>query len=116
MKLKVLESADRTEAGKIPATMPQQMASLWLDYSMASGFGLGAGVNYVGPRQNDEANTTVEGGYSLFSGMLKYETGPWLLRLNASNLLNKRYNTICYHGECYLGAERAVTATLKYRF
>jgi iron complex outermembrane receptor protein len=116
MKSKVLESADRTEAGKVPATIPQQMASLWLDYSMASGFGMGAGINYVGPRQNDEANTTVEGGYSLLGGMLKYETGPWLMRLNASNLLNKRYNTICYHGECYLGAERAITATVKYRF
>jgi iron complex outermembrane receptor protein len=116
MNLKVLESADRNEAGKVPATQPQQMASLWLDYAMASGFGVGAGINYVGPRQNDEANTSVQGGYSIFSGMVKYETGPWLLRLNAVNLLNKSYYTICYHGECYPGAERAVTATLKYRF
>ena len=116
MNLRVLESADRTEAGKVPATEPQQMASLWLDQTLAKGFGIGGGINYVGPRQNDEANTSRAGGYAIFTGMLKYETGRWLLRLNASNLLNKQYNTICYHGECYLGAERTVTATLKYRF
>ncbi|WP_083438936.1 TonB-dependent siderophore receptor [Herbaspirillum autotrophicum] len=116
MNMKVLESADSTEAGKVPATVPNRTASLWLDYEISGGLGIGGGVNYVGERQNDEANTSVEGGFSLFSAMMRYEHGPWMLRLNASNLLNKGYNTICYHGECYRGTERAVTATVKYRF
>jgi iron complex outermembrane receptor protein len=116
LNMKVLESADATEVGKVPATMADRTASLWLDYDAGGGFGFGGGVNYVGPRQNDEANTSVQGGYSLFNAMMRYEYGPWLLRLNAANLLNKNYYSICYHGECYQGAERAVTATVKYRF
>lgn len=116
MNMKVLESADSTEVGKVPATVPNRTASLWLDYEIGGGFGIGGGVNYVGERQNDEANTSAEGGFTLFSAMLRYEQGPWMLRLNAANLLNKSYNTICYHGECYRGTERAVTATVKYRF
>jgi iron complex outermembrane receptor protein len=116
LNMKVLESADATEVGKVPAIMANRTASLWLDYDAGGGFGFGGGVNYVGPRQNDEANTSVQGGFSLFSAMMRYEYGPWLLRLNAANLLNKNYYSICYHGECYQGTERAVTATVKYRF
>ncbi|MFL9925419.1 TonB-dependent siderophore receptor [Herbaspirillum lusitanum] len=116
LAMKVLESADSTEVGKVPATIPRQTAAIWLDYEAGGGFGLGGGVNYVGVRQNDEANTTAEGGFALASAMLRYELGPWRFRLNASNLFNRKYNSICYHGECYLGAERNLTATIRYRF
>ncbi|XAH21449.1 TonB-dependent siderophore receptor [Xylophilus sp. GW821-FHT01B05] len=116
MDLKVLQSADATEVNKIPATVPRQMASVWLDYAVGGGFGMGAGASYVGPRQNDEANTSVEGGFTLLNAVLRYDQGPWRFALNATNLLNKKYNTICYHGECYLGRERTLIATAKYRF
>lgn len=48
--------------------------------------------------------------------MLRYDTGKWRMALNVTNLLNHQYNTICYHGECYLGKERTWTASAKYRF
>lgn len=116
LDLKVLESADTSERGKIPATIPKQTASLWLDYAIGNGFGVGAGVNYVGERQNDEANTSAEGGFTLLAAMARYDTGKWRIAFYVTNLLNHQYNTICYHGECYLGKERTLTASAKYRF
>ncbi|MNI94917.1 Ferrichrome-iron receptor precursor [compost metagenome] len=83
---------------------------------MGGGYGIGGGVNYVGKRQNDEANTSVQGGYALVNAMFRYDQGQWRLTLNAGNLFNRDYYTICYHGECYRGTERTLTATLKYRF
>ncbi|GKT25650.1 TonB-dependent siderophore receptor [Acidovorax sp. SUPP3334] len=116
LNLKVLESADSSERGKIPPTVPKQTASLWLDYAIGGGFGVGAGVNYVGERQNDEANTSAEGGFTLLNASLRYDQGPWRFGLNATNLLDRKYNTICYHRECYMGRERTLTATAKYRW
>jgi len=113
---KVLQSADSSEVGKKPATVPEQTASLWLDYAMANGFGLGGGMDYVGRRQNDEANTSAEGVFTLLNVLVRYNYGAWRFTLNVTNLLDKQYNTICYHGECYLGRERAMTATARYRF
>lgn len=113
---KILRSADATELGKKPATVPNQTASFWLDYTAPQGFGLGGGTNYTGKRPNDEANTTTEPGFWLFNASAHYETGPWRLIVSASNLFNNKYNSICYHGECYLGERRTVTATLRYRW
>lgn len=113
---KILESADSTEQGKVPVGVPKQVASIWLDYEMGGGFGIGGGAIYTGEVQNDEANTSTEGGYTLVNAMMRYDVGQWRFSLNASNLFDRKYNTICYHGECYLGAERTVTATARYRF
>ncbi|MEE4450545.1 TonB-dependent siderophore receptor [Novosphingobium resinovorum] len=113
---KIVQSADATEVGKKPAIIPEQTASAWLDYTALMGLGLGVGVNYTGERPNDEANTTIEPGFWLFNASAHYETGPWRLIVSASNLFNNNYNTICYHGECYLGEKRSVTATLRYKW
>lgn len=116
MSVKVLQSANAAEVHKSPAAVPGKMASVWLDYAVGAGLGVGAGASYVGPRQNDEANTSTEGGFTLLNAVLQYDQGPWRFALNVTNLLNRKYNSICYHGECYLGRERTVTASAKYRF
>jgi iron complex outermembrane receptor protein len=113
---KILNSADATELGKKPAIVPNQTASFWLDYTAPAGFGLGGGVNYTGKRPNDEANSSTEPGFWLFNASAHYETGPWRLIVSATNLFGNNYNSICYHGECYLGEKRTVTATLRYRW
>ncbi|MNR84408.1 Ferrichrome-iron receptor precursor [compost metagenome] len=116
LDLKVLESADSSEVGKVPPTIPKEIATLWLDYELGGGYGFGGGMHYVGKRQNDEANTSAQGSYALLNAMFRYDQGQWRLTVNAGNLLNRDYYSICYHGECYRGAERTLTATLKYRF
>jgi iron complex outermembrane recepter protein len=116
LDMKVLNSADAAEVGKIPPLVPRQSASAWLDYSLGHGLGLGAGLRYIGERQNDEYNTGSEGAVTLLDAALHCDSGAWRFALNISNLANKTYNTICYHGECYQGAERALTASARYRF
>ncbi|WP_426389458.1 TonB-dependent siderophore receptor [Variovorax sp. R-27] len=116
LDMKVLASADPDEVGKIPPLVPKQSASVWLDYTLGNGLGFGGGVRYIGKRQNDEYNTTFERGVTLVDAAVHYETGPWRFALNVSNLANKKYNSICYHGECYQGTLRAATLTARYKF
>lgn len=116
LDMKVLNSADPDELGKIPPLVPKQSASVWLDYTLGNGLGFGGGVRYIGKRQNDEHNTSYERGVTVADAAVHYETGPWRLALNVTNLFNKKYFSICYHGECYRGNERAVTMTARYKF
>jgi iron complex outermembrane receptor protein len=116
LDMKVLNSADPDELGKIPPLVPKQSATVWLDYTLGNGLGFGGGVRYIGKRQNDEYNTSYERGVTLADAAVHYEKGPWRLALNVTNLFNKKYFSICYHGECYRGNERAVTMTARYRF
>ncbi len=116
LDMKVLASADPDEIGKIPPLVPKQSASVWLDYTLGNGLGFGGGVRYVGKRQNDEHNTSAERGVTLLDAALHYERGPWRVALNVSNLADKKYNSICYHGECYQGTRRTATLTARYRW
>lgn len=116
MDTKVLESADPGEVGRIPPLVPRQTASAWLDHTLGNGLGAGLGVRYIGRRANDEYNTSFERGVTLVDASLHYEQGPWRLALNLSNLMNRDYHAICYHGECYRGNLRSATVTARYRF
>lgn len=116
LDLNVLQSADPDEIGKKQPGVPARSAALWLDYLMRSGWGLGAGVRYIGKRANDEYNTSFIGEVTLVDAALHFEDGPWRFALNISNLLDRNYFSICYHGECYRGAERTATLTAKYSF
>lgn len=116
LDMKVLASLDPDEVGKIPPLVPKQSASVWLDYTLGNGLGFGGGVRYIGKRQNDEQNTTFERGVTLIDASAHYERGPWRFALNVSNLADKKYNAICYHGECYQGTRRSATLTARYKF
>jgi iron complex outermembrane receptor protein len=116
LDIKTVQSADRTEAGKAPSGVPRQAASLWLDYLVGGGFGVGGGVTFAGRRQNDEANTSSEPSVTLYDAVLRYELDAWRFALNVRNLFDRRYYGICYHGECYSGLERTVTLTARVRF
>lgn len=116
LDLRVKNSGDAEEIGKVPVGVPKQTAGVWLDYTLAQGLGVGGGVRYIGKRWNDEHNSTAEPGVALADATVHYETGPWRLALNVSNLFNKQYYSICYTGECYQGAERTVVMTARYRW
>ncbi|STQ45974.1 Ferric hydroxamate uptake [Ewingella americana] len=59
--------------------MPEQMASLWADYSIQQGpltsLGLGAGVRYVGKTWADTNNSIRVPDYTLFDAALHYDLG-----------------------------------------
>lgn len=116
LDMQVLQSADPGEIGKSSPGVPRQSASVWLDYAFNDGWGLGAGARYIGKRANDEYNTSFVEEVTLLDAALRYTRGPWRLALNVGNLTNKKYFSICYHGECYRGAERNATLSARYSF
>ena len=116
LDMKVLESADRSEFGKMPIQVPKQSASVWLDYAMHNGIGFGGGVRYICRRWNDVGNTSAEGGVALLDATLHYTTGPWRLALSASNLADRRYAASRAYNSYYPGNERTMVASVKYQF
>jgi iron complex outermembrane receptor protein len=113
-----VESGDN--AGKHVETVPGQQASLWAKYRLTllglPGVTLGGGVRYIGTSW-DGTDTIRTPDYTLFDAMVRYETGPWRLQVNASNLFDKRHVTTCLaRGDCFLGIGRTVLGSVTYRF
>lgn len=109
--------------GKRPIQVPTTMASGWLDYSFGAlgyewlkGFGLGGGVRYVGSTFNDQDNTSTTPSFTLFDATLRYERGPMLFNINASNIFDKHYVSTSFFNRYYLGTERTIIGTLTFRF
>lgn len=119
LDMEVLKSANSIEVGQIPILIPEQTASLWLEYTpdkFLRGFGFGMGPRYLGKRWNDEANTSAESGVTLFDATIHYDIAAWRLALNASNLFNKYYYSGRAYGSYFIGAERNLVASATYQF
>ncbi|OZI74082.1 TonB-dependent siderophore receptor [Bordetella genomosp. 12] len=114
--IKVKRSADPQEVGKTLVGIPAHSAAVWMDYLWGGGVGSGLGARYIGKRANDEYNTSFVGGVTLLDGSVYVERNAWRVALNVSNLLNRKYFSICYHDECYRGTERNITLTARYRY
>ncbi|CAN7760752.1 TonB-dependent siderophore receptor [Bradyrhizobium sp. LjRoot220] len=113
-----VESGDN--AGKRVETVPEHQASLWAKYRLTAvglpGVTIGGGVRYIGESW-DGTDTFRTPDYTLFDAMIRYETGPWRLQVNATNLADKRHLTTCWpRGDCFLGIGRTVLGSATYRF
>lgn len=103
---------------KHPINVPDQMASMWADYSFTGaveGLSAGLGVRYVGKRYGDDVNTIETPDYTLLDAAIRYETGPLRLALNIGNLLDKDY-VASYAFGYYRGVERTAVLAARYRF
>ena len=86
--------------------------------------GFGSGIRYFGSTYGNNANTLLIPGYTLLDGLIRYDLGelnPRMkgaqLALNGSNLLNAAYVSTCANvTQCYYGAARTVTLTLRYNW
>lgn len=117
-------------AGNIGNYMPNvnlDQASLWAKYTWQNGplagFGIGAGVRYVGENFGDAANTIHIPSHTLFDASLSYDFSylrpdlkGWKAQINATNLEDTYYVTSCQGAlvYCGLGQGRTVFGTLKY--
>ncbi|MBE69988.1 MAG: TonB-dependent siderophore receptor [Thalassospira sp.] len=108
--LEVTKDEDASVIGKQPVTVPTEMATLGLDYTIRqgtlSGLRLGGGVRYQGASYADEANQYEVPAATLFDAGLGYGVeNQWNLSLNVSNLFDKEYvagcssATACGYGE-----------------
>jgi catecholate siderophore receptor len=103
--------------GKQATLTPRHSGNLWLTKELGDGFGVGAGLNMVGPRMADPANTVTLPGYMTADAMTWYRHGQFEAQLNFYNLFNKGY-IVSAHGTSpnlnVPGAPRSVMATIRY--
>jgi iron complex outermembrane recepter protein len=117
------------QAGRQPVGIPLNSAALWADYTFHSGrldgFGASGGVRYLGDTAGNISGTTVLNvpAVTLFDAAVHYDFSAlgrqfngYFLQVNASNLFDKTYVTLCQDSGCYYGLRRNVIATLRYRW
>ena len=113
--------------GKRPVGIPQNMGAMWADYTFPrgplAGFGMAAGVRYLGPSAGDNVNSFFIPDVTLIDAAVHYDfeyLNPTLkglnLALNAQNLMDTTYVAWCQNQGCYYGLRRQVIATLRYRW
>ncbi|WP_313326926.1 TonB-dependent siderophore receptor [Pseudomonas qingdaonensis] len=117
------------EVGNRMALIPRNQATLWADYTWHAGpldgFGMGAGVRYVGDTYGNTANTEVAhvGSYTVYDAAVHYDLGRLdssmkglSVAVEAKNLFNKDYLANCDGFWCYYGDQRNVVASVNYAF
>ena len=77
-------------AGNRLEASPQNLAALGLIYAPATGFEGSVVWNYVGKRFLDQENLTPVGSYVMVDAGIGYRFDRWELRLDGSNLSNRR--------------------------
>jgi len=114
-------------AGNAPSVTPQNIASLWSNYtfqedSAAKGLTVGAGIRYTGETYTSAANTAKNDASVYLDAAMSYDFGAidqkykgLTASVDVRNIANRRL-TVCNEGYCYLGQGRNVTASLKYRW
>ena len=113
--------------GHRPVGLPANSAAAWADYTFhgghLDGFGLSGGVRYLGETFGNTANTYKVPGVTLFDAGLHYALvglGPqfkgYNVQVNATNLFDKTYVSLCQDFGCYYGLRRSVIATLRYKW
>lgn len=123
----VTQSNVVTQLGKHPIGMPMNSANAWADYTFHNGpldgFGLSGGVRYIGETPGTTANDFYVPSVTLFDAAVHYDFAAlgkqfkgYNLQVNATNLFDKTYITVCQDFGCYYGLRREVIATLRYKW
>lgn len=108
-----------SRVGNVPPNVPQKLANLWTTYRFAPGWHAGIGVQYVGARTGDNANTTHSPAYTLLDASVGYKPLPNLkLELALRNLSDKAYALLIANNgaQWVLGAPRTVELTARVGF
>ena len=113
--------SNQGNVGKDPILTPEQLASVFADYTFhsgpLSGFGFGGGVRYVGETYMDLQNKLKNDAYIVVDATLHYDydkNTSW--QLNVNNLLNNEEATCTTTGGCQYISPQIVTSTMKYRW
>lgn len=110
--------------GNKPVNVPEVTANLWTSYRFAPQWQAGLGVQYVGERAANTANTLALPAYTTLDALLRYEVSRnFNLSLSATNLTNRDYalsgstdaaGTV--NTRWLLGAPRMVYLTARMKF
>lgn len=81
-----------SRSGNTPVNVPERTANLWTSYRFAPKWQAGVGLQYVGERAANTANTLTLPAYTTVDALLRYEVSRNLnLALSVSNLTDKDY-------------------------
>ncbi|WP_439623690.1 TonB-dependent siderophore receptor [Shinella sp.] len=111
LDLEITEDADPTLIGNSPYIVPEQQASLFLDYTFDddtfAGLSVGGGVRYVGSSWVDNANTLKVPAVTLADAKIGYKRDNWGVDFNVTNLFDKTYVASCQTQlSCFYGEGR----------
>jgi iron complex outermembrane receptor protein len=117
----VTETTDPTLLGKRPPLAPDQLLGAAFEYTVSqgalAGFGIGAGVRYVGTRAGDAANTIEVPDYTLFDAFARYSWRAMEFQLSATNVADETYVAVCTSASyCNYGVARRLIGTVRYRW
>ncbi|SFG34466.1 iron complex outermembrane recepter protein [Novosphingobium sp. CF614] len=119
---KITKSNNPDELGHRQHGVPRHQASVWGEYRFAvqalpGTFKVGLGARYVDdiPSIWWAGDLTVPG-YTVFDGMLAYETEGWRFSANATNLADKKYISNCTYGSCFYGNRLQAIGAVRYRW
>lgn len=105
--------------GNRPTLTPEHSANLWVSKALGQGFGIGAGVNYMGDRWANPGNTVLLPSFVTADAMAYYRVKGIDLQLNVRNLFDREY-FVSGHGSApnlnMPGAPRNVQLTARYAF
>ncbi|KQP16427.1 TonB-dependent siderophore receptor [Methylobacterium sp. Leaf93] len=121
--LRTIEGAGPTDPriGFVPVGIPENLASLWADYTIPvgdfKGFGFGGGVNYVGRSFADIPNTLTVPEYVTFDASVHYDYAGWRAAVNVINIGDRRFVSSCSSEfACFYGTQRKVVASVSYKW
>lgn len=108
-----------SRAGKVPTDVPERLANVWLSWNFLPAWTASGGLQYVGQRYADNANTLRLSSYTTTDLALQWKaTQATTVTLRANNVFDKRYFTTAYYTttQWLYGPEREVQLTLNHRF
>ncbi len=107
-----------SRSGNKPTNVPELTANLWTSYRFAPQWQTGFGVQYVGSRAANTANTLDFPAYTTLDAMLRYEVSRNVnVALSVSNLTDRNY-ALSGTGNTrwLLGAPRMAQLTARFKF
>ena len=119
--VKVTESNNAAELGKVPTLVPANMASVYLDYTFQNGifanWGFGGGARYNGQTFADVPNTIINESYVVFDTGIHYRQPKGInLALNVKNIADRVTTACTTTGGCQYTSPRTITGTISYRW
>ncbi|MEW6695567.1 putative TonB-dependent receptor BfrD [Tepidimonas thermarum] len=100
--------------GDRPALTPRHSLSAWTTYRVAPQWRLGLGLTHRGAQNPEGQRTIVAPGFTVWDGMVEYTVDErTTVKLNVSNLTDKRYADALYRGFYTPGAPRKVMLSVK---
>jgi iron complex outermembrane receptor protein len=112
----ITKDEDPTLVGKKKENAPEHAATVWARYQIGGGFGIGAGIEYIGERETFVDTLTLED-YVLFNAALYYQWRTLNVALNGRNLTDETHWTGAYNYQrSFPGDPLTVTLSADYTF